>query len=165
MARARLLLPVVAAALAAPGTAAAKGMALVVQPGSVRPGDHVTVATPCAPAGWRLPPLPAGPRYDVLLARGAVDGPRVLLGRFRADLENHGRARFTVPKLAPGAYRILVGFDDNLFASTGFPECGRAIDETLVVREAGRSDRSPAGLIGLVAALALAAVRALRVLI
>src|SRR4051794_18308130 len=125
MSRARLLLPIAVAALAAPGHAAAKGIALVVDPGSVRPGDRVTVATPCTPAGWRLPPLPAGPRYDVLLARGSVSGPTVLPGRFRADLQLHGRARFTVPALAPGAYRILVGWDDDLFSSVGVPECGR----------------------------------------
>jgi hypothetical protein len=165
MARARLLLPVVVAALAAPGAAVAKGMPLVVEPGSVRPGDRVTVATPCTPAGWRLPPLPAGPRYELFLARGSVRGPRVLLGRFRADLQNHGRARLTVPRVAPGAYRILVGFDDALFASTGFPACGRAIDETLVVLEEGRSGRLPVALIALLAAVAPAAVGALRVLI
>ena len=165
MSRARLLLPIAVAALAAPGHAAAKGMPLVVDPGSVRPGDRVTVAMPCTPPGWRLPPLPAGPRYDVLLARGSVSGPRVLLGRLRADLQRHGRARFTAPQLAPGVYRILVGWDDSLSMSVGLPMCGRAIATTLVVLEPERSRSSAAAVTGLLAALVRAVTGALRVLI
>jgi hypothetical protein len=142
MARGRLLLPAVVAALAAPGAAAAKGMPLVVDPAAVRPGDRVTVAMPCTPRGWTPPPLPAGPRYTVLLARGSVRGPRVVLDRLRADLRQHGRARFTVPDLAPGPYRILVGWDGALFASTGLRRCGRVPTERLVILPAA-GPRSP----------------------
>jgi hypothetical protein len=164
MTRRRLLLPVVAAVLAAPGAAAAKGIPLVVDPTSVRPGDQVTVATPCTPRGWRLPPRPAGPRYTVLLARGSVSGPRVVLGRLRVDLRLHGRARFTVPELDPGAYRILVGWDGDVFASVGVRRCGRPVSTTLRVLAPARSHRSWAALTGALAAALPAAAGAMRVL-
>jgi len=88
----------------------------------------------------------------VLLARGARRA--IPLGRFRADLRNQGRARFRVPRLAPGVYRILVRVNGDLYPSAGVAACGRRADETLVILPVGR--RSPQGTVasaGLAAAV------------